>query len=139
APHRGRCRGRGRGGPRGLHLLPRRRPGGRLHPRPRPRRDRADAAGLRPDLDVPARQLLRGRAARLRRRGAGDPRPGRHRALRLRGPRDVAEVAARILRDPAPWANRALELTGPVAVSLAEAALLMTRARGEEYEYVDET
>src|SRR5699024_11643922 len=53
--------------------------------------------------------------------------------------RDVAEVAARILRDPAPWANRALELTGPVAVSLAEAALLMTRARGEEYEYVDET
>ena len=53
--------------------------------------------------------------------------------------RDVAEVAARILRDPAPWASRALELTGPVAVSLAEAALLMTRARGEEYEYVDET
>ena len=30
-------------------------------------------------------------------------------------------------------------LTGPVAVSLAEAALLMTRATGEEYEYVDET
>lgn len=53
--------------------------------------------------------------------------------------RDVAEVAARILRDPAPWAGRALDLTGPVAVSLAEAALLMTRSRGEEYEFVDET
>lgn len=53
--------------------------------------------------------------------------------------RDVAEVAARILREPAPWAGRTLELTGPVAVSLGEAALLMTRARGEEYEFVDET
>lgn len=53
--------------------------------------------------------------------------------------RDVAEVAARILREPAPWAGRALDLTGPVAVSLAEAVLLMTRARGEEYEFVDET
>ena len=52
---------------------------------------------------------------------------------------DVAEVAARILRDPAPWAGRALDLTGPVAVTLGEAALLMTRARGAEYEYVDET
>jgi uncharacterized protein YbjT (DUF2867 family) len=53
--------------------------------------------------------------------------------------RDVAEVAAAILRDPAPYAGRALDLTGPVAVSLAEAALLLTRATGEEYEYVDET
>lgn len=53
--------------------------------------------------------------------------------------RDVAEVAARILRDPAPWAGRALDLTGPVAVTLAEAVLLMTLARGEEYEFVDET
>lgn len=53
--------------------------------------------------------------------------------------RDVAEVAAAILRDPVPWAGRTLDLTGPVAVSLAEAALLMTRATGEEYEYVDET
>ena len=53
--------------------------------------------------------------------------------------RDVAEVAAAILRDPAPWAGRTLDLTGPVSVSLAEAALQMTRATGEEYEYVDET
>ncbi|MGP9536437.1 SDR family oxidoreductase [Brachybacterium sp. AOP43-C2-M15] len=53
--------------------------------------------------------------------------------------RDVAEVAASILRDPGPWRGRVLDLTGPVAVSLAEAALLMTRARREEYEYVDET
>ena len=53
--------------------------------------------------------------------------------------RDVAEVAARILREPAPWAGRALDLSGPVAVTLAEAVLLMTRARGEEYEFVDET
>ena len=53
--------------------------------------------------------------------------------------RDVAEVAAAILRDPAPWAGHTLDLTGPVAVSLAEAALQMTRATGEEYEYVDET
>ena len=53
--------------------------------------------------------------------------------------RDVAEVAAAVLRDPAPWAGRTLDLTGPVAVSFAEAALLMTRARGEEYEFVDET
>ena len=53
--------------------------------------------------------------------------------------RDVAEVAAAILRDPAPWAGRTLDLTGPESVSLAEAALQMTRATGEEYEYVDET
>jgi uncharacterized protein YbjT (DUF2867 family) len=53
--------------------------------------------------------------------------------------RDVAEVAARILRDPAPHAGRALDLTGPVALDLAEAARLLTRARGEEYAYVDET
>ena len=53
--------------------------------------------------------------------------------------RDVAEVAARILRDPAPYAGRTLDLTGPVAVTLAEAALALTRARGEQYEYVDET
>ncbi|MGO1227838.1 MAG: SDR family oxidoreductase [Brachybacterium sp.] len=53
--------------------------------------------------------------------------------------RDVADVAARILRDPAHWAGRILDLTGPVSVSLAEATLLMTRARDEEYEYVDET
>ncbi|MEE1650552.1 SDR family oxidoreductase [Brachybacterium sp. J144] len=53
--------------------------------------------------------------------------------------RDVAEVAAAILRDPDPWAGRVLDLTGPTAVSLGEAALLLTRARGEEYEYVDET
>lgn len=52
---------------------------------------------------------------------------------------DVAEVAAKILRDPALWAGRALDLTGPVSVSLAEAVLLMTRATGQEYEYVDET
>jgi NAD(P)H dehydrogenase (quinone) len=53
--------------------------------------------------------------------------------------RDVAEVAARVLRDPAPWAGRTLDLTGPVSVSFAEAVLLMTRATGEEYEFVDET
>lgn len=53
--------------------------------------------------------------------------------------RDVAEVAARILRDPAPYAGRVLALTGPDALSLAEAALHMTRALGEEVEYVDET
>ncbi|WP_218192341.1 SDR family oxidoreductase [Brachybacterium vulturis] len=53
--------------------------------------------------------------------------------------RDVAEVAARILREAGPWAGRSLDLTGPVSVSLAEAVLLMTRARGEEYEFVDET
>lgn len=53
--------------------------------------------------------------------------------------RDVAEVAARVLRDPAPWAGRILDLTGPVPVSFAEAVLLMTRATGEEYEFVDET
>lgn len=53
--------------------------------------------------------------------------------------RDVAEVAAHILRSPSAWAGRTLDLTGPVAVTLGEAALQMTRARGEEYEYVDET
>ena len=53
--------------------------------------------------------------------------------------RDVAEAAAAILRDPAPWAGRTLDLTGPESVSLAEAVLQMTRATGEEYEYVDET
>ena len=53
--------------------------------------------------------------------------------------RDVAEVAAAILRDPAPWTGRTLDLTGPESVSLAEAVLQMTRATGEEYEYVDET
>lgn len=53
--------------------------------------------------------------------------------------RDVAEVAAAVLRHPAPWAGRTLDLTGPLAVSLGEAALLLTRARREEYEYLDET
>jgi len=53
--------------------------------------------------------------------------------------RDVAEVAAAILRDPAPWTGHTLDLTGPESVSLAEAVLQMTRATGEEYEYVDET
>ena len=53
--------------------------------------------------------------------------------------RDVAEVAAAILRDPAPWTGHTLDLTGPESVSLAEAALQMIRATGEEYEYVDET
>ncbi|WP_193103684.1 SDR family oxidoreductase [Brachybacterium sp. FME24] len=52
---------------------------------------------------------------------------------------DVAEVAAAILRDPATWAGRTLDLTGPSAVTLAEAAMILTAARGEEYRYVDET
>lgn len=52
---------------------------------------------------------------------------------------DVAAVAAEILRDPAPWANQALDLTGPEALSLEQAAQLMSRARGEEYRYVEET
>ena len=52
---------------------------------------------------------------------------------------DVAAVAARILAKPAPWAGRTLDLTGPAALSLAEAAAIMTQARGEQYRYVDET
>lgn len=53
--------------------------------------------------------------------------------------RDVAAVAAAILRDPAPWASRTLELTGPVAMSLTQAARLITRATHQPVEYIDET
>lgn len=53
--------------------------------------------------------------------------------------RDVAAVAAAILRDPAPWSERVLDLTGPEALSLAEAAERMTRARGEQFSYAEET
>ncbi|MFC0672772.1 NAD(P)H-binding protein [Brachybacterium hainanense] len=52
---------------------------------------------------------------------------------------DVAAVAARVLQDPAPWTGRALDLTGPDALDLAEAAAIMSRVRGQDFAFVDET
>ncbi|MDN5685313.1 MAG: SDR family oxidoreductase [Brachybacterium sp.] len=52
---------------------------------------------------------------------------------------DVAAVAAEILRGPDAWAGRMLDLTGPAALTLAEAARILSKTRGEDFSYVDET
>jgi uncharacterized protein YbjT (DUF2867 family) len=51
--------------------------------------------------------------------------------------RDIAEVAARILRAPAPHAATIYELNGPEALSYAEVAEKISKATGRKVQYVD--
>lgn len=53
--------------------------------------------------------------------------------------RDVAAVAAAVLRDPAAHSGAAYDLTGPQAVTMAEAADILTSATGRPHRFVDET
>jgi NAD(P)H dehydrogenase (quinone) len=53
--------------------------------------------------------------------------------------RDVAEVAAHVLRDPDPHRGRSYDLTGPEALTLTEVADVLTRATGRPHRFVDET
>lgn len=52
---------------------------------------------------------------------------------------DVARSAAAVLLEPAAHAGRTYDLTGPEALSLAEVAATISRVRGREIRYVDET
>lgn len=51
-------------------------------------------------------------------------------------PRDIAEVAARVLTRP-DWDNRALDLTGPEALSLADVAKQIAAVTGRDIRHVD--
>ena len=53
--------------------------------------------------------------------------------------RDVAEVAAAVLRDPAPHAGETCTLTGPEAPTLADAIARGGAATGQDLRYEDET
>jgi uncharacterized protein YbjT (DUF2867 family) len=53
--------------------------------------------------------------------------------------RDVAEVAALVLRDPDAHEARAYELTGPEALTLPEIATVLSRVRSRPYSFHDET
>jgi NAD(P)H dehydrogenase (quinone) len=53
--------------------------------------------------------------------------------------RDVAEVAAVVLRDPDAHAGATYDLTGPQALDLHEVARVLTEVTGEPHSYVDET
>lgn len=53
--------------------------------------------------------------------------------------RDVAEVAAAILRDPAAHRQQVYQLTGPEALSLAEVAAAASQVLGRELRFVDES
>lgn len=53
--------------------------------------------------------------------------------------RDVAEVAAAVLRDPGRYAGRTLDLTGPEALSLEEIVTIISEETGRPARYVDET
>jgi NAD(P)H dehydrogenase (quinone) len=53
--------------------------------------------------------------------------------------KDVAEVAALVLRDPGRHAGRSYDLTGPEALTLDEVAATLTRVTGKEHRFVDET
>lgn len=53
--------------------------------------------------------------------------------------KDVAEVAALVLREPAEHSGRSYDLTGPMAMSLDEIAATLTRVTGKAHRYVDET
>ncbi|WP_188941347.1 SDR family oxidoreductase [Nakamurella endophytica] len=53
--------------------------------------------------------------------------------------RDVADVAAVVLRDPRTFAHRRLDLTGPEAFTLAEAAERISAAQGATVRYRPET
>ena len=53
--------------------------------------------------------------------------------------RDVAEVAALVLRDPGQHAGAAYDLTGPEALTLDEIATILTDLTGRPHRFVDET
>jgi uncharacterized protein YbjT (DUF2867 family) len=53
--------------------------------------------------------------------------------------RDVAEVAALVLRDPSAHAGATYDLTGPEALSLDEIAVTLTELTGRPHRFVDET
>jgi uncharacterized protein YbjT (DUF2867 family) len=53
--------------------------------------------------------------------------------------RDVAEVAAHVLRDPSSHRGRSYDLTGPEALTLTELATILSRVTGRPHTYVDET
>ena len=53
--------------------------------------------------------------------------------------RDVAEVAAHVLRDPDTHRGRTYDLTGPEALDLDEVAQVLSRVTGREHRFVDET
>jgi NAD(P)H dehydrogenase (quinone) len=52
---------------------------------------------------------------------------------------DVARCAADILADPAPHAGRAYDVTGPEALTMAEIADTISRVRGREVSFHNET
>jgi NAD(P)H dehydrogenase (quinone) len=53
--------------------------------------------------------------------------------------RDVAAVAAHVLRDPGAHAGATYDLTGPEALTLTEVAEVLTRVTGRPHTFVDET
>lgn len=53
--------------------------------------------------------------------------------------KDVAAVAAEILRDPAKWEGQTLDMTGESAYTMAEIATAVSAAFGKEIPYVEET
>jgi uncharacterized protein YbjT (DUF2867 family) len=53
--------------------------------------------------------------------------------------RDVAEVAAVVLRDPDAHAGKAYDLTGPEALTMTEVAGILTEITGRPHRFVDET
>ena len=53
--------------------------------------------------------------------------------------RDVAAVAAHVLRDPGAHADATYDLTGPEALTLTEVAEVLTRVTGRPHTFVDET
>jgi uncharacterized protein YbjT (DUF2867 family) len=53
--------------------------------------------------------------------------------------KDVAEVAALVLRDPTEHVDRSYDLTGPLALTLEEIAAVLSRVTGRAHRFVDET
>ena len=53
--------------------------------------------------------------------------------------RDVAEVAALVLRNPGAHAGRSYDLTGPEALALDEIAAVLTEVTGTPHRFVNET
>jgi len=53
--------------------------------------------------------------------------------------RDVARVAATVLRDPAPHAGHTYDLTGPQALTLSDVARTLSLVRGRSVTFHDET
>ena len=53
--------------------------------------------------------------------------------------RDVADVAAKVLRDPQTHSHSTYDLTGPEALTLTEIAAILTRVLGTPHTFIDET